>query len=119
MDNNRYIMKKPVIKIYYKDDISEIKEIEQVLYGMEEEGIPYDLSSISRGSAIEVGYKASLESPLGVGIGVDLSNIVLHFNKLEENNPIFIINLNSSSDIKRSLGANAARLVTKMPFKEI
>lgn len=119
MDNNRYVRKKPVIKVNYNDDIREIGEIYQVLLGMEEEGIPFEISPISSGNATQIGYKASLESPLGVGIGIDTKNIVLHFNKLEEDNPIFIIDFKSSWHKKRSLGANAARLVTKMPFKEI
>lgn len=119
MESNRYARKKPVIKINYNDDIKNIKEIYQVLLGMEEEGIPFEVSPISYGNATQIGYKASLESPLGVGIGIDTKNIVLHFNKLEETNPIFIIDFKSSWHKKRSLGANAARLVTKMPFKEI
>lgn len=114
-----YTRKKQVIKVYYKDNIKNIDEINQVLLGMEEEGIPYEISNVSLGNSIEIGYKASLESPLGVGIGIDDDSIVLHFNKLDKDHPIFVIQFKSSSDKKRSLGANAARLVTKMPFKEI
>lgn len=119
MENGRYVRKKPVIKVYYNDEIKEIGSIYQVLLGMEEEGIPYEINPLSDGNAKEIGYQASLESPLGVGIGIDTENIVLHFNKLKEDSPIFIIDFKSSSYKKRSLGANAARLVTKMPFKEI
>ena len=40
-------------------------------------------------------------------------------NKLKEESQIFKIKFISEDKQKRSLGANAARLVTRMPFKEI
>ena len=118
MDNGRFKDKKPNIKIYCESGIGE-EDIKEVLLGIEEEGIPYDINYIALNDATKIGYKGSVESVLGVGIGIDRENIVLHYNKLKEDRPIFKIKLKSKATQKRSLGANAARLVTKMPFKEI
>lgn len=118
MENNT-VNKKPVISIYYYQNHINEKDINEVLWGIEEEGIPYEINPINLNNATEIGYKASLESPLGVGIGIDMENIVLHYNKLDKYKPIFTINYKSNATKKRSLGANAARLVTKMPFKEV
>ncbi|SCI25313.1 Uncharacterised protein [uncultured Clostridium sp.] len=110
---------KPVIKVFFDKNTVNETEIKEVLWGIEEEGIPYEVSSVNIESAISSGYEASLESSLGVGIGIDEKIIVLHYNKLEKDSPLFTIKRNSSSTKIRSLGANAARLVIKMPFKEI
>ena len=94
MDNiGRFASKKPQIKVYYNENIKNIEYIKEILLGIEEEGIP--------------------------GIGIDNNYIVLHYNKLKEESPIFKIKFISEDKQKRSLGANAARLVTRMPFKEI
>lgn len=120
MESRGDLLKKPQIKVYYNNNISnEIEKIREVLWGIEEEGIPYEMQAVSSGDAVKIGYQASIESTLGVGIGIDNQNIVLHFNKLKEDTPIFKIKYTSKDIQKRSLGANAARLVTKMPFKEI
>lgn len=120
MESRGNLLKKPQIKVYYNNNISnEIEKIREVLWGIEEEGIPYEMQAVSSGDAVKIGYQASIESTLGVGIGIDNQNIVLHFNKLKEDTPIFKIKYTSKDIQKRSLGANAARLVTKMPFKEI
>ena len=96
-----------------------IEYIKEILLGIEEEGIPYQVEDKQFGSAVEIAHEASLESTLGVGIGIDNNYIVLHYNKLKEESPIFKIKFISEDKQKRSLGANAARLVTRMPFKEI
>lgn len=110
---------KPAIKVFfYKYKLKEA-DIKEILWGIEEEGIPYEIFPVDIENAVDSGYKASLESSLGVGIGVDENIIVLHYNKLKKDFPLFIIKRNSDSAKIRSLGANAARLVVKMPFKEI
>ncbi|WP_455542160.1 glycerol dehydratase reactivase beta/small subunit family protein [Intestinibacter sp.] len=120
MDNiSRLASKKPQIKVYYNEEVQNIEYIKEVLFGIEEEGIPYQVEAMKSGSAVQIGYEASLESTLGVGIGIDKNDIVLHYNKLKQDSPIFKIKLTSKATQKRSLGANAARLVTRMPFKEI
>lgn len=110
---------KPVINVFFdKNKVNEV-DIKEVLLGIEEEGIPYEISHVNFENALDSAYNASIESSLGVGIGVDEKMIVLHYNKLKKGLPLFVIKRNSNSTKIRSLGANAARLVIKMPFKEI
>lgn len=113
------INSKPVIKVFYYENKVNPTDIQEILWGIEEEGIPFELYSTDIENAVDSGYKASVESSLGVGIGVDEESIVLHFNKLQKQYPLFTIKRNNDSTKIRSLGANAARLVIKMPFKEI
>lgn len=109
----------PSIKIYF--DKNRIKEVnfKELLLGIEEEGIPYEVHGCDDNNAVALGYKASLDSNLGVGLGVSEDSMVLHYNKLEEDCPIYTVSANSSLAKIRALGANAARLVIRMPFKEI
>ena len=110
---------KPAIKVFYDKYKLKEEDIKEILWGIEEEGIPYEIFPVHIKSAVESSYKASLESSIGVGIGIDEEMIVLHYNKLKKDSPLFSIKRNSDPTKVRSLGANAARLVVKMPFKEI
>ena len=82
MDNiSRFATKKPQIKVYYNENIQDVEYIKEILLGIEEEGIPYQLEAKNAGSAIQIGHEPSFESTLGVGIGIDKNEIVLHYNK--------------------------------------
>lgn len=112
-------LKIPSIKIYFDKNCIREDNFKELLLGIEEEGIPYEIHGCDDNNAVVLGYKASLDSNLGVGVGVSKENMVLHYNKLDEDTPIYIISTKSTLDKIRSLGANAARLVIRMPFKEI
>ena len=60
--------------------------------------------------------EASLNSRLGVGVGISKEGIVLQHEKLDKAAPLFKIKL-YQTELFRKIGANAARLVKKMPFK--
>lgn len=109
---------KPTIKICYSKRV-EKSDIDILLNGIEEEGIPFELIEKIDGDVIDLSYEACITSSLGVGIGVSVDKIALHFEKLEKASPLFVINIDSKKDNIRSIGANAARLVKKMPFKKI
>lgn len=109
----------PSIKIYFdKNSISEIN-FRELMLGIEEEGIPFEIHGMEGNDAVSLGYQASLESNLGVGLGISKDSIVLHYNKLDEDCPIYNVSLKSSLEKIRSLGSNAARLVIRMPFRDI
>jgi hypothetical protein len=111
------VSNKPSIIVYYDcDNLSESKFI-NVLLGIEEEGIPYDLAGVPDSDVYEIGFKAAKASRLGVGIGVSANKLILHFEKLEKKCPIFEIGTFEKENY-RILGSNAARLVKKMPFKD-
>ena len=90
-----------------------------VLCGIEEEGVPWELDSIVGKDAASMAYIASNDSRLGVGLGVDANALALHFDKLEEGRPLFLVPSGASDEQLRCLGANAARLVKRLPFKPL
>ncbi|HWQ29923.1 MAG TPA: glycerol dehydratase reactivase beta/small subunit family protein [Negativicutes bacterium] len=113
-----YDSQKPVINVYYNQQIKNIEHFQQLLYGMEEEGIPYHMESRETGTAPELGYDAASGSNLDVGIGIGGDEIlVLHYTKLKREEPLFKISPPYGASILRALGTNAARLVKGIPFK--
>ena len=79
---------------------------------------PYDVQEVHESDVLELAYRASLDSRLGVGVGISKEGIVLQFEKLDKAAPLFRIKL-YKRELFRSIGANAARLVKKMPFKPL
>ncbi len=108
---------KPTIKLYVSRRSSQ--DYKALLCGMEEEGIPFEIEPAEVGSASVMAYAASSESRLGVGLGISESEIALHFEKLTQGAPLFLIPAESGAARLRALGANAARLVKKLPFKPL
>ena len=82
----------------------------------EEEGIPYDVQPREGLDLLELAHHASVDSRIGVGIGISKEGIVLQYEKLDKSAPLFKIKL-YQKDLYRKIGSNAARLVKKMPFK--
>lgn len=110
---------RPTIKILCQRGLSDISQTKQLLYGIEEEGIPFEIAETESSDAEELAYKACSSSILGTGIGVAEGEIVLQYEKLSKDHPIFRIPMESDAESIRNLGANGARLVKKMPFKKI
>lgn len=111
---------KPEIRVYWMRDHVEESIVNEVLLGIEEEGVPYLKKAADYvDSAAVLGYKAAEASHLGVGIGIGETEIVLHYSKLKEDEPLFTIQTTKDSERLRAIGSNAARLVKRMPFKEL
>lgn len=94
-------------------------DLQPVFWGMEEEGIPFEVQEWPSGEAVGVAKEAAHMSPLNVGIGVDgvKGTIVLHHRDLPADQPLFVLNLcEASSGQLRRLGINAARLVKSEPL---
>lgn len=114
----QYKYEKPSIYIYYSSEIKDMSIFNDVLFGIEEEGIPYEVKEQEGLDFLELGYKAAQDSRLAVGIGIHLSGkITLTFNKLKKEEPLFTADLNSEENTLRNLGANAGRLVKGIAFK--
>ncbi len=110
---------KPVVVVLVSPTIEE-GEIEQVLYGLEEEAVPFAIHKGDNETAINLGYRAASLSRLGVGVGLGKDQLaVLHYEKLKKEAPIFQMSIQDRSRSLRALGVNAARLVKGMPFKEL
>lgn len=94
--------------------------VRAVLAGIEEEGVPSVAESVAdsdRGAAAaHLAMRAAAQSPLqvGVGIGGDASVSVCHA-KLAD--PVFELAPGSATGAARTVGHNAARIVTGLPLK--
>ena len=111
-------IKKPLIHFFFAPN-ADRRVLREVELGMEEEGIPWKLEQHESGTALALAWEAAKSSNLEVGIGADSQWLILHYNKLEEDQPLFRISAQSGPVQARALGANAARLVKKLPLKAL
>ena len=112
-------MERPTIKVFTKPGHGRDETLRQLVFGIEEEGIPCEVSEENFTNAMALAWEASQQSRLSVGLGLDRDTLVLQFSKLKENEPLFQISARSPEWDVRAMGANAARLVKKLPFKLI
>lgn len=108
-------MSKPTVHVLCSPDAPSAA-FKELLYGLEE-GIPWE-NDTKAGGALPLAWEAAQASRLGVGVGMDGQSIVLHFNKLDREQPLYRIPARSLG-LARVLGANAARLVKKLPLKPL
>jgi hypothetical protein len=106
--------KRPVLKVLVtKDSKCFLKE---VLAGIEEEGVLYEVETREYGFAKELATIAASESLLETGIGIDekfVSITVCKFPKNESLKSYSCLN----KDMLRIAGCNAARIVKGIPLK--
>ena len=94
--------------------------LKQLLAGIEEEGIPYEVNTVNGDQLLKITHKAALYSRMGVGIGINKNRVMLHYSKLKVDKPIFDGNLDAFiKETARYIGNNAARLYKIMPFKDM
>lgn len=110
---------KPTIVVHVNEKFGGSNILNQICYGIEEEGIPYEVIKVNDNNHIAMAYEACQNSRLGVGIGITEGYAALHYEKLQADCPLF--NISTHEDIKkiRSIGTNGARLVKRMPFKKL
>lgn len=109
-------MENIAINIYYSDSLEIKGDLEEILYGIEEEGLPWTVIGSKERSSKVLGNIASESSKLGVGIGIGIDGVTLHYDKLEEYKPLFTYPLSSTRKAFRMLGMNGARLIKGEPF---
>lgn len=94
-------------------------DLQPVFWGLEEEGIPFEVRESPHGRAVALAKEAAQMSPLNVGIAVSGSEqtIALHHRDLPADQPLFTLRLqgNERQHLRR-LGINAARLVKAEPL---
>jgi hypothetical protein len=113
-------MESPSIFVYVNS--SEESLLKEILAGIEEEGIPYDIkkADLKETNMLRDIHSASEQSRMGIAIGVVNNRVILHYNKLREEKPLVNITLNPYDKEKaRKIGCNAARLYKVMPFKDL
>jgi hypothetical protein len=89
-----------------------------VLWGLEEEGIPYEIRETAGGEAVDLARQAAHGSPLDVGIAIgEGGEVILHHRDLPAETPLFSLkNRHLKPSLLRRLGMNAARLVKRQPL---
>lgn len=111
---------KPVIIIYGTGKVSEAL-LEQIQFGIEEEGIPYfyeEHPERTGKNLVSLAYAAAQSSALSVGIALDEMAIVVHYRNLREEQFVYQLkNLKEQeASVLRILGGNAAKLVKGIPL---
>ena len=109
---------KPKIIFYIPKD-SETAVFDQVGFGIEEEGIPFEyIQAETVEDVVLTAHRASHESSLLVGIAANKQDIVLHYRNLPKEKYVYRIKQYDGVGNRelRLLGTNAARLVKGVPF---
>lgn len=109
---------RPAINLWSAKDASDAV-LNELKLGMEEEGLPFEVEEGGNSDALSLGWEAAQSSRLEVGIGLDAQFVILHFAKLDREEPLYKISARSGLEKVRALGANAARLVKKQPLKPL
>lgn len=112
-------IERPSIKIYINPEHKRGQTLAYLLNGIEEEAIPCEVVPAKTQGAVQLAWEASRASRLEVGLGLDDEALVLHFGKLEQDKPLFKLPARAPEADVRAMGANAARLVKKTPFKPL
>ncbi|SHH43021.1 glycerol dehydratase reactivase beta/small subunit family protein [Clostridium grantii] len=107
---------KPVINIFTHNCNSQV--LKEIFAGIEEEGLPYEISEMVYKDVDRLSYEASTNSSLEVGIGVNEYEVAIHVRQMKKGEYLFEY---SGYKLKhmRVLGSNAARYAKKIPFKII
>ena len=108
---------KPSIFVNVAPGLNGTNMFNNVLFGIEEEGIPYTVVDAQDAGSKNLSYEASQQSNLGVGVGIANDGVSVHYEKLSQDDTLFYIDNVASSDKVRDIGSNAARIVKRMPFK--
>jgi hypothetical protein len=99
---------RPSINIYIIKQAAPF--VREVLAGLEEEGVLYDLHISSQKSAQQLAHSAASASILEVGIGIDKEWICVTLAKFSEEEPLLKYRVCEEHNLRLS-GTNAARLV--------
>ncbi|MBU5484753.1 glycerol dehydratase reactivase beta/small subunit family protein [Clostridium sp. MSJ-11] len=105
----------------------EEKILVEVLAGMEEEGIPWEVVNATKinnnfgyEDLIKMAYEACKKSNMGIGIAINKNRVAVHYIKLKEKNPLILKEVKDYEiSVARLIGCNAGRLYKVMPFKDI
>lgn len=109
------VVNKPAIIIYTQEADEDL--LREVCAGIEEEGLLYEVHS-AEGSLDELAFEAAADSMLGSGIGMTGQQIAMQMTRLPKGHNVFELIAPRFWQCRR-LGANSARAVKKLPFKEL
>lgn len=111
---------RPEINVFYVKHAVPNGIVQLVLLGIEEEGLLFKTEEKEQATdVVSLAFDAAESSRLGVGVGITKDGIVLHQIKLKKKEPLFKIPISAEDTSIRNLGTNAARLIKRMPFKDL
>lgn len=111
---------RPEIMIILKKGLNQ-ESFQPVLYGLEEEGIPFHLEEKEVKNICLESYQGAVSSSLQVGICFDDNDVMIHHKNLDENKPYMTLTRYQTrpKEQLKDFGGNAARLVKGIAFKTI
>ncbi|WP_414833920.1 glycerol dehydratase reactivase beta/small subunit family protein [Afifella sp. YEN Y35] len=90
---------------------------EWVLIGAEEEGVPTKLAEAAAGDVVDAAYAAAISSRIDIGVAIGTDAIVLHERHMPPQKPVLTIPYEGKAEaVCRRAGANAARMVARLPL---
>ena len=107
------VVNRPAIIIYTDHPDEDL--LREVLAGIEEEGVLYEVHTRS-GDLDTLAFDAAKESMLGSGIGMAGKQLAMQMYRLPKGKNVFELDHPFFWQC-RNLGANSARAIKKMPFK--
>ncbi|MBS1204967.1 MAG: propanediol dehydratase [Proteobacteria bacterium] len=90
---------------------------QEVLWGIEEEGIPWRWQMSQEEDVTTSAWQAANQSALLVGIACNSQRLVIHYRNLPASAPLFTLMRQAEPQARRRAGSNAARLVKGIPFR--
>lgn len=91
--------------------------INEILLGIEEEGIPAEVREQQLSLTVDLAKSAADSSLLNVGIAASSTEVVVHHGDLPADKPLFLLRAkHQTSTNLKLLGVNAARLVKGNPL---
>lgn len=109
------VVNRPTILIYVNQPDEDY--LKEVCAGIEEEGVLWQVRRMEE-DMDQLAYTAARESMLGSGIGICGHRLAMQMNRLPKGHNVFELDSPSLGQC-RKLGANSARAVKMMPFKNI
>ncbi len=104
---------RPHIIVLCSDKIKKL-EIEEILWGIEEEGLHFFLKFVPDTQVIKANYTSN---SLEIGIGIKSDKTIKLTSRKYDKDFIFMHRLDENKNTLRNLGKNSARLVKGLPLK--
>jgi hypothetical protein len=105
--------RKPNIIVLCSDEVKK-SEIEEILWGIEEEGLNFFLKFVPDTQVIKENYTSN---SLEIGIGIRSDRTIKLNSRKYDKDFIFMHRLDEDKNTLRNLGNNSARLVKGLPLK--
>jgi hypothetical protein len=91
-----------------------------VQIGAEEEGVPCRLVTETAYDLATMAYEAARSSRFNIGVAISAEEVVLHERHMPVGKPVMSLKFTGQADyFCRVMGANAARMVIRKPFRFI